>query len=1014
MAELHETAYPRIKPNLSAQELHRLFTPDGPELDLLNQHTRKNNNVSRLCFMMMLKSYQCLGRPKRLDQIDECIRIHIAKQLGFDADQVDISLYPRATRKRHLIIIRNYLEINTDQQSRRDLAKKTAIDAAQSKENLADIINAILEALILDHYEIPGYTRLLKLARAARTLVNKRHFQQLLTSLSDEQIQCLNQILAIDMNDEETEDDQSQLQPFLDDNDVLPTWRELKQEPKKPTYDNVRNFIKYVNRMRALRDDFNVDLSGILPARLLHLRDEAMVTDRSDMRRISKAKRYSLAVILIHVKTIAAVDDLVHVFIAWLRKIESIAKQRLKEYRLAYSNETDDLIKVLHDMLLLLKQSTLPEEQIKDLKKRIKGQHAELIHRCEEHLGLTDKKHIRWMRKPYCNKRSVIFDLIEQLPIYSSTQDKGIEKALTFIKHYRSSHKEWLTIDKKDEVQPDVSVLSKDYYKVAIDDKCPGDQAIKVHRQFYEIAVLIALATDLGCGDAYVEDAFEYDDPNKNLMTWEDFYEAVDQYCETNQLPRHSALFVELQKQRLSAAAKQVDDNCLNNPYLSIKNGKPVLKRTAKKDDDPAIDKIRKLVMAEMPVLSIVDVIIAVEQWLHISRFFKPLSGNQSKIKNYPSRFVATSLSYGCNLGPTQTVRCLPGFSRKQIAWLFNHHMTDERIDKAITWLVKQYNLFDLPKFWGYGDSASVDGTFWDMYTQNLIAAHHIRYGRYGGVGYYHVSDQYIALFSNFISSAAHECIYLLDDVVTADEDVKPSKIYGDSWAQSEVLFALSYLLGIKLMPRIKHFKHLNYYKASQDITYDNIDDIFSSTAIDWDLIETNHLDMLRVAMSVQTGKVKASTILRKLCSKSRKNKLYYAFRELGRVIRTIFLLGYIDDVDMRQTIQAATCKSEEFNEFIDWISFGGNGVISDNLRFSQRKIIKYNHLLANILIFHTAANQTHTVNKLRAQGIEIPNAALERFSPYWREHLNRFGMFTLDMDKRTPEIQYQLRVQEK
>ncbi len=109
---------------------------------------------------------------------------------------------------------------------------------------------------------------------------------------------------------------------------------------------------------------------------------------------------------------------------------------------------------------------------------------------------------------------------------------------------------------------------------------------------------------------------------------------------------------------------------------------------------------------------------------------------------------------------------------------------------------------------------------------------------------------------------------------------------------------------------------------------------------------ETHYHDMLIVAISIQKGKVKASTVLRKLCPKSRKNKLYFAFRELGRVERTIFLLNYIDDPEMRRLIQAATCKSEEFNQFVSWIRFGGGGVISDNMRPNQRKIIRFNHLL--------------------------------------------------------------------
>jgi head-tail adaptor len=45
----------------------------------------------------------------------------------------------------------------------------------------------------------------------------------------------------------------------------------------------------------------------------------------------------------------------------------------------------------------------------------------------------------------------------------------------------------------------------------------------------------------------------------------------------------------------------------------------------------------------------------------------------------------------------------------------------------------------------------------------------------------------------------------------------------------------------------------------------------------------------------------------------AKKNKLYFALRELGRVVRTIFLLRYISDLDLRHTIQTATTKSERF-----------------------------------------------------------------------------------------------------
>jgi Tn3 transposase DDE domain len=34
---------------------------------------------------------------------------------------------------------------------------------------------------------------------------------------------------------------------------------------------------------------------------------------------------------------------------------------------------------------------------------------------------------------------------------------------------------------------------------------------------------------------------------------------------------------------------------------------------------------------------------------------------------------------------------------------------------------------------------------WWDLYPQNLMSEYHIRYGGYGGIGYYLVVDSYIA-----------------------------------------------------------------------------------------------------------------------------------------------------------------------------------------------------------------------------------------------------------------------------
>lgn len=166
---------------------------------------------------------------------------------------------------------------------------------------------------------------------------------------------------------------------------------------------------------------------------------------------------------------------------------------------------------------------------------------------------------------------------------------------------------------------------------------------------------------------------------------------------------------------------------------------------------------------------------------------------------------------------------------------------------------------------------------------------------------------------------------------------------------------------------------------------------------------------MLRVALSIKAGRITASTLLRKLGTYSRKNRLYQAFRELGRAIRTEFLLKYIGRAELRTLIQAATNKSESFNGFTQWVAFGGDGTISANDRDEQRKIVKYNHLVANCLIFHNVFSLSRVLHDLEREGYPLEPALVAALSPYLTQHIHRFGRYDLDVDKLPPELVYDL-----
>ncbi len=113
-------------------------------------------------------------------------------------------------------------------------------------------------------------------------------------------------------------------------------------------------------------------------------------------------------------------------------------------------------------------------------------------------------------------------------------------------------------------------------------------------------------------------------------------------------------------------------------------------------------------------------------------------------------------------------------------------------------------------------------------------------------------------------------------------------------------------------------------------------------------------------------------------------------------MIRTITLLRYISEPELREEITAATNKVEAYNEFSAWLRFG-HDTIERNDPAEQEKIIKFNTLLANCVISHTALDMTTVLRQLAAEGWDITPAAVAALSPYIRERIKRFGEYATD-----------------
>ncbi|MEU0567279.1 Tn3 family transposase [Nonomuraea sp. NPDC005983] len=66
-----------------------------------------------------------------------------------------------------------------------------------------------------------------------------------------------------------------------------------------------------------------------------------------------------------------------------------------------------------------------------------------------------------------------------------------------------------------------------------------------------------------------------------------------------------------------------------------------------------------------------------------------------------------------------------------------------------------------------------------------------------------------------------------------------------------------------ELLPRIRNWHDLIFYRPDARTRYQHIDALFGDSTIDWGLIEKHWTDLLRTAISIREGRVSSVTLLR-------------------------------------------------------------------------------------------------------------------------------------------------------
>jgi TnpA family transposase len=249
--------------------------------------------------------------------------------------------------------------------------------------------------------------------------------------------------------------------------------------------------------------------------------------------------------------------------------------------------------------------------------------------------------------------------------------------------------------------------------------------------------------------------------------------------------------------------------------------------------------------------------------------------------------------------------------------------------------------------------------------------------------------------YSTVISVNERESGYVIDGLLH-NETVESTIFSTDSHGFSEVIFGLTHLLGVMFAPRIKNFKDQQLYGINLPKSYQNLDyTLVPKRKINMQLIEDNWDDILRFMVTIKERQTTVSLLLKRLTSRGKQHKLYSALQELGRLVKTNFLLQYIDQVTLRQQVEKQLNKIEASNKFSKAVFFGNNqeftvstaeeqNIANNSKRLIQNSIILWNYLYLTKKL-QQAKNQT--------EKYEIITAVKTSSIVHW-QHINFYGTY--------------------
>jgi TnpA family transposase len=256
------------------------------------------------------------------------------------------------------------------------------------------------------------------------------------------------------------------------------------------------------------------------------------------------------------------------------------------------------------------------------------------------------------------------------------------------------------------------------------------------------------------------------------------------------------------------------------------------------------------------------------------------------------------------------------------------------------------------------------------------------------------VADQYSGLHGIVVTGTLRDSLVLLSLLLGQQKPLQPREIMTDTGAYADVVFGLLWLLGYQFSPRISDIGATRFWRIDRTADYGPLNDL-AIHPIRTQLIVEHWDDLLRIAGSLAMGACQVETLMRTLQRGAYPTKLARALQELGRIIKTLYLLNYLNDEAYRRRILTQLNRGEGRHRLARTVFYGQRGELPQRYREGQEDQLHALGLVVNAIIVWNTMYMERALDHLRQAGQPVLDADVARLAPLGHGHLNVLGRYT-------------------